>query len=54
MKKSIKSSKIMVMSERFLVYKYSGGKKEEKQSRGIRKKKEKAFSFGEAMPVNGT
>lgn len=27
-----------------------GGKNEEKQNRGIRKKKEKSFSFGDAMP----
>lgn len=39
MGKSIKSSKIMVLSERFEVYKYSGGKKEEKTEQRYLEKK---------------
>lgn len=39
------------MSERFEVCKYSGGRKEEKQNRDIKKKeKRERESFGEAVP----
>lgn len=40
MRKSITSSKIMVMTERFEVYKNNGGKKEEKKNSDVRRKKE--------------
>lgn len=45
MRKSIKSSKIMVMTERFEVCKYSGGRKEEKQKRDIKKKERERKSI---------
>lgn len=48
MRKSIKSGKIMVMTERFEVYKYNGGKKK-KNNTDIRGKK-KTFRFGRDMP----
>lgn len=48
MRKSIKSGKIMVMTERFEVYKYNGGKKKKNNS-DIRGKK-KTFRFGRDMP----
>lgn len=47
MRKSIKSSKIMVMTERFEVYKYNGGKKKKNRT-AILGEKNKAFWRGYA------
>lgn len=40
----------MILTERFEVYKYNGGKKEEKQNSFILGEKKKTFHFGESVP----